>query len=1128
MPAGFTVPFSSSPPSTPDSRRSHKNITFASHPSTTPAGPPPSSTNSFTPAGQPPPSSILGSSQTRSSKQIFGSNQLVDHRSGSIPSFQGKLPGFEKPTGQRWNPHITSSLTKSSPEKGRTFAIPDPSSSINLAEDGDTDDGSDHGNGNIIDRDDSFLSTASARPPDHQVYNPSIANGSLVSPGSTDWAKSSFASSTGAGPSRSTKRLHDSTAQFDESLRHVPPLKRQKKDSAIPSILQNMSASLGAAELQESDDLIIGSEASIGKLYPTLATSEGREKAIENALPLATKEICELWKVCRDQGAQDATMEDDMIIGIGPSQDATSLQKATFIAPLLLQLRHPPPAAGKQAFASSKSFRASHLATHVNSFQPPPRATPIPKILHDWLAEYHDPYATAGIDLRIHTPNPTAHANYWDIVFNMLLRGKVSDVIQTLRNSDFQHARTARDEDGSHGYSGAVLKNITTVIGRLIRLFEECPVLRDDDWEVSGNRWSSYRNRVEQALTGLTAFAEGRSGEQKRAITDIEAPGFGLRNSTSTLGESVRKAERQIPLIIYENLLTIYGILLGKTPEIVSSAQDWVEATLGLTAWWDGEDDDGENLAASLRQSRRSLRHSQHRGNRTVDVNPSAAYVRRLAAAFERVTDEDDPDLFQINSSKVVEVALASVFEGNVEGVIGILRSWSLPVASATVQIANVGGWLELPAGPEKIAGFNQSDLMVLSYGQSDERLSSDDILAEYAEKLFPRDTLKSKATAIQVDGWELSMQILARLDDEERGIKMLSELLQWLPLTSDKLVDKLLNLCQTFGLDQEASSIAERYADHFTNETDKYGNALIYYARARRPKRTKAILDLLVSLSVIESKAFPPSISLDDNLRALVEKPKESLAALSNLDPEAAHLIHVQLTGYASLRRYYDIRDENLSASSSQGASPRPPTRRNAAIATLIAVINSAADNIHGGLYDEDRGSIIPVDGLLALLGEALVFINQPARELSLSQCLDLLKAIEDLETVTSRVYDQCEECFRCTLANGHTQRKPVEARDMLKKSISNMTSSSSAFSLIESSMMDSETRESTGSEGVMIHMVADAAGSAVSRSDEARRGWDWRTGLKRDASGGELIRKMRIGLAQDIARAWVEGEEV
>src|SRR3954462_4245039 len=71
--SGFQVPFSSSPPATPDKKSKNGNNPFsfgASNPSTTPAGPPPpSSSGSFTPAG-PPPSSFLGSSMMGSSNPI--------------------------------------------------------------------------------------------------------------------------------------------------------------------------------------------------------------------------------------------------------------------------------------------------------------------------------------------------------------------------------------------------------------------------------------------------------------------------------------------------------------------------------------------------------------------------------------------------------------------------------------------------------------------------------------------------------------------------------------------------------------------------------------------------------------------------------------------------------------------------------------------------------------------------------------------------------------------------------------------------------------------------------------------------------------------------------------------------
>ncbi|KAL8712062.1 MAG: hypothetical protein Q9225_007012, partial [Loekoesia sp. 1 TL-2023] len=934
MSGRFEVPLSSSPPSTPDSRRSFggghgfTSNSYISHPSTTPAGPPPSSTNYFTPAGHPPPSSLFGSSQLKSNNRLFGSKPTSSNVLAARSNDQISPLGEEKSKQQAWDRSANSSLLGSTPlrpaQRGSTFAVPDLSSPIDLTatNDDEEDDSGDDMEGEDEERnaayselfeDDTMRSDslahreASSRTP----LKSSIANGSLASPGGIDWANSNFGSSIGAGTPRSTKRLRDSTAANDASTLARPPAKKQRKDSAIPGIIQNISSNLGGAKLQETDHLILETEAWVEQIYQEEALPEGREKAVENILPLATAALCNLWRTRGVQIPMDVRMEDDVVIGIGPDENADPLQKATFVAPLLLQLHHPPPITGKQVFASSRSFRMSQSAAGLDSIQPPKRATPLPKIFHDWLEKHHNPYGSAITDLRIYHPNPTAHINYWDILFNMLLRGKVFDVVQTLRKSNFQYARTAREDTGSDGYQGVMLKNIATMVNRMAVVFEQCPILREDDWNITGNDWSLFRKRVEQALADLTVFVEGNSEEQERAVPELEAPNFGLRSTTSSLGQSVREAERKIPSIIYENLKTLYGILLGKTAEIVSSAQDWVEATLGLTIWWDGEDDDDENLATSLMQSRRSLRRSQIRGHRTVDLNPTAAYVRRLAAAFERVTDEDDPDLFQINSNNSVEVGLASVFEGNVEGVIGLLRCWSLPVSSAVVEIASLGGWFESSARPEKVAGFNQSDLMVLSYGQQEQGLTSDAILIDYADALFKRDPLKYLVSGRQIEGWEMSMQILSRLDDEELGIKKLRELLQQLPLTSDKRVDKLLRLCQGFGLDREASDVAERYADHFTNETDTYGNALIYYARAGRPKKVKNILDLLISLSLVESKAFPPSDSLDDNLRVLVERPKESLAALANLDPDAAQLIHVQLTGYASLRRFYDLRDE-------------------------------------------------------------------------------------------------------------------------------------------------------------------------------------------------------------------------
>ncbi len=105
---------------------------------------------------------------------------------------------------------------------------------------------------------------------------------------------------------------------------------------------------------------------------------------------------------------------------------------------------------------------------------------------------------------------------------------------------------------------------------------------------------------------------------------------------------------------------------------------------------------------------------------------------------------------------------------------------------------------------------------------------------------------------------------------------------------------------------------------------------------------------------------------------------PQESLEHLALLDNEGAAVLHKALTGYATLRKFYDLRDLLINLPDEQSPTPSPISLRKEAAAAIIALISSAADSIHGGLYDSQNESIVHVDGLLALLGEALVFVNR------------------------------------------------------------------------------------------------------------------------------------------------------
>lgn len=149
-------------------------------------------------------------------------------------------------------------------------------------------------------------------------------------------------------------------------------------------------------------------------------------------------------------------------------------------------------------------------------------------------------------------------------------------------------------------------------------------------------------------------------------------------------------------------------------------------------------------------------------------------------------------------------------------------------------------------------------------------------------------------------------------------------------------------------------------------------------YARAHSARKIKNVLDLLISYSLIQSTAYPPDSELDETLDAFIHNRKEAIAGIAEEDPGGAELLQRYFSGYATLRKFYTIRDEKIALKKGQSPSLKPMARKRAAAQALIAVINSAADSIYGGLYDESRNSVVQVDGLLALLGEALPFVGR------------------------------------------------------------------------------------------------------------------------------------------------------
>ena len=173
-------------------------------------------------------------------------------------------------------------------------------------------------------------------------------------------------------------------------------------------------------------------------------------------------------------------------------------------------------------------------------------------------------------------------------------------------------------------------------------------------------------------------------------------------------------------------------------------------------------------------------------------------------------------------------------------------------------------------------------------------------------------------------------------------------------------------------------ADLLQAHADRLAETANDYGTALVDYARAGSSKKVKAILDMLVSLSLNQSAAIPPFSNLDTGLRTLLQSPEKVLSKLALDDADAAAMLHRSLTGYATLRKFYEMRDGSPNGDTSTRAAVGGVSGEGMKVAALLAIIDSAADNISGGLYDESRQAVVPVDALLVLLGEAMVFVNR------------------------------------------------------------------------------------------------------------------------------------------------------
>lgn len=583
--------------------------------------------------------------------------------------------------------------------------------------------------------------------------------------------------------------------------------KPKKKNPPFSVIARDLAEREKVAEINEPSTLILGMEDIVCRMYDQARESGFDRDELSVNLCEVSSQLLDLWKAY----SQKFTPAQNLSVtgGFGPGESAPSAVKAIFISSLLIALHHPPLV--QQSPSNATSFSGSRAPFRALVQQDQPKSeSPVPKVLFEWINLYHSSQIGRVGTLRATQPNPTSSATFWDVILGEVLRANFSEAAQLLEVADFNYARSAL-EDGYEqpGYNGAQLQNIQRCINKASQLLRSSPGAERDDWDVKGLEWAMYRKRIFSAITELEDLAGGGEPVSTQEQEPFEATHFGLSNMRSndlSFSRSSRMADSKVPWTIYQNLKAMYSIIGGDVSAILSHSLDWVEATVGLVAWWDGEDDNDITLNQSNRRTSGKRPHSQ--APRAVDSNPVEAYLRRLDYTFGCVTDTLGNDGFRVNSMNHVEVGLASVFEGNVDGTLRLLRTWSLPVSSVVAEVASLGGWLETAAGAEPLPGFNENDLMVLNYGQRNKRLRKDDLLLGYASAVFNQSRLGGPSE--DRGGWEISLELLSRLDDQEAMKTQINEHLDRVDLDSSDKMDKMVLLCTELGFRDQARKVSE------------------------------------------------------------------------------------------------------------------------------------------------------------------------------------------------------------------------------------------------------------------------------------------------------------------------------
>ncbi|KAF3903979.1 hypothetical protein AA313_de0201183 [Arthrobotrys entomopaga] len=654
----------------------------------------------------------------------------------------------------------------------------------------------------------------------------------------------------------------------------------------------------------------------------------------------------------------------------------------------------------------------------------PPR--PAPLVLVNWLNEHdRNPDTNSFLDVHDHLPNSALHYNFWPLLQKLALRCRLEDVKVLIGKPHWEI--TEPSQPGSRTYTRISASNLQRASRMVQDLISQCPSLRffqvskneipstrlprrvggvsdEEAWDTSSLPWRMWRSKTARALDEITRMSQPEPQNARKNNQE--------QNETARLFRSRQPPQPTtemsilIPHEILQEFRIILQIFLGDKETILKTSETWLEAAVGLTAFYDETGSSGDGME----WDKQVMPGLASRAANAYHEDP----IKKIARSFHIATTQG----FPMPAVRNFESTVGDILAGRVPKALRYLAKKSLPVASAAAEIFAWGGYfpLELGGRAHSSAYLSGSTLGLLDYDAERENVK-EKIISEYALALGSFGTFHG-ASKETVEGWEIGLATLRRTTTTET-LKAAAKLIRSLDLdVSDPTrVERLVATCAKHGLVDEQKYVSEAFAKKLL-AAGQIGSSLLYFSKAKSGVNIHTVMANYVDASLREGRSVPADKDLDGVMHELLSSP---------LATAEEDILRREIAGFAALRSFYAAKDAG---------------RFDDAVQTLVVLMLSAGEKLDGGILHPEWESVMVPKNIAGLVYELLHGSNDTSSLKQFSSYLNsgdifgILGVLEALFMIGGETLESVQEEFDEILAERHVNSEMdfVEAVSTLR----------------------------------------------------------------------------------------------